>query len=89
LPTVRRITDPIPKAETALTLAAVEMAAMGVAVAWVPESLAASRIADGKLVGLSATLPCIALDVTAVRLRGTAGPVEAEIWSRLVAMPHL
>lgn len=88
LPTVRRITDPIPKAETALTLAAVEMAAMGVAVAWVPESLAAARIADGKLVGLSATLPCIALDVTAVRLRGTAGPVETEIWSRLVAMPR-
>ena len=65
------------------------MAAVGVAVAWVPESLAASRIAEGKLLGLWATLPSIALDVTAVRLRGTAGPVETEVWSRLIAMPKL
>ena len=89
LPNIRRITNPVPKVETALTLAAVEMAAVGVAVAWVPESLAASRIAEGKLLGLWATLPSIALDVTAVRLRGTAGPVETEVWSRLIAMPKL
>ena len=88
LPIVHRITDPIPKAETALTLAALEMAAVGVAVAWVPLSLAASRIAEGKLADLSATLPSIPLDVTAVRLRGIAGPVEAEIWLRLVTLPQ-
>lgn len=86
LPVVRRIADPIPRAETALTLAALELAAVGVAVAWVPESLAAARIRDGKLLDVSATLPSIPLDVTAVRLRGTAGSVEAAIWSQLVAL---
>jgi LysR family transcriptional regulator, hypochlorite-specific transcription factor HypT len=83
LPTVRRMTDPIPKAETALALAALEMAAVGVAVAWVPASLAATRITEGKLVDLSATLPSVTLDVTAVRLLGAAGPVETAIWSHL------
>ncbi|MGL4237565.1 LysR family transcriptional regulator [Tabrizicola sp.] len=86
LPTVRRLTRPTPKVETALTLAALEMAAVGVAAAWIPGSLAAARINDGSLFDLSETLPSVALDVTAVRLRGTAGPVEAEIWSHLVAM---
>lgn len=86
LPTVRRTTLPIPKAETALTLAAVEMAVVGVAVAWVPETLAAERIRDGKLLDFSSTLPSVPLDVTAVRLRGTAGPVEAAIWSKLTML---
>jgi LysR family transcriptional regulator, hypochlorite-specific transcription factor HypT len=86
LPIVRRQTNPTAKAETALTLAALEMAAVGVAVAWVPETLAAVRIAEGKLLNLSATLPAIPLDITAVRLRGTAGPVEAAVWSTLMAL---
>ncbi len=84
LPAVRRLADPIPRAETALTLAALEMAAVGVAVAWVPESLGRARIADGKLADLSRTLPAVPLEVTAVRLRGSAGPVEAAIWAQLV-----
>ncbi|MGL4235186.1 LysR family transcriptional regulator [Tabrizicola sp.] len=86
LPTVRRLTRPTPKVETALTLAALEMAAVGVAVAWIPGSLAAARMNDGSLFDLSETLPSLPLDVTAVRLRGTAGPVETAIWSHLVAM---
>lgn len=84
LPTVRHMTEPTPKAETALTLAALEMAAVGVAVAWVPATLAATRIAEGKLLDLSATLPSVALDVTAVRLLATAGPVERTVWAHLV-----
>lgn len=86
LPVVRRQAQPIPRAETALTLAALEMAAVGVAVAWVPESLGRERITDGKLADMSPTLPSVPLDVTAVRLRGNAGPVEAAIWSQLVAL---
>lgn len=86
LPTIRRSTDPIPRAETALTLAALEMAAVGVAVAWVPLSLAGARIADGGLTDYSAILPSVLLDVTAVRLRVAAGPVDAAIWAQLVAL---
>lgn len=83
LPLVSETIDAFPKAETALTLAALEMAAVGVAVAWVPQSLAAARIADGTLRDLSGRLPAVLLEVTAVRLAGTAGPIEAAIWRHL------
>ena len=86
LPTLRRLSDPVPKAETALTLAAVELAAVGVAVAWVPLSLAATRLNAGTLIDLSATLPSIKLDVTAVRLLSTSGPVALAVWDHLVAL---
>lgn len=83
LPRVQSLTRPVPMAETALTLAALEMAAVGVAVAWVPASLAAGRLTTGELVDLSATLPRIALDVTAVRIKGNAGPIERDVWQQL------
>lgn len=86
LPSVRRLTTPVPKVETALTLAALEMAAAGVAVAWVPKTLAASRISGGTLVDLSGTLPGSDLDVTVVRLRGTTMPAGAAIWSLVTAL---
>lgn len=84
LPRVRSMTRPTPKAETALTLAALEMAALGVAVAWVPGSLARQRIADGSLADLSTALPSHVLDVTAVRLFGNAGPVARSVWGQIV-----
>lgn len=84
LPGLRGLTRPIALAETALTLAALEMAAVGVAVAWVPASLARARIEGGGLVDLSATLAGQALDVTAVRLFADAGPVAAAVWSQIV-----
>lgn len=84
LPRIRRLAQMIPKAETALTLAAIEMAAVGVAVAWVPASLADQRIKDGTLLDLSATLPSCQLDITAVRLIGTSGPIEMSIWVNLL-----
>ena len=86
LPTVRRQSDPIAKAETALTLAAVELAAVGVAVAWVPRSLAANRLQAGTLIDLSATLPSVGLDVTAVRLLSRSGEVALAVWDHLVAL---
>lgn len=85
LPRVRTLTRPVPKAETALTLAALELAVVGVAVAWVPLSLARPRIADGSLADLSATLPSQQLEVTAVRLFGNPWPVANSIWSQIVA----
>jgi hypothetical protein len=61
------------------------MAAVGVAVAWVPGSLARARIADGSLADLSATLPCHQLEVTAVRLFGDAAEVAKMVWSEILA----
>lgn len=75
-----------PKVETALTLAAVEMAAAGICVAWVPESLALDRIAMGRLVDLSSVLPGCDLQVNAMRLQGNASPAESVFWSQLLTL---
>lgn len=83
LPQVRNQTRIIAAAETALTLAALEMAAVGVAVAWVPASLAEARIRTGELADLSGTLPGCALEVTAARLSGNFGAPEDRIWEQL------
>lgn len=84
LPQVQSSLRPVPKAETALTLAALELAAVGVAVAWVPGSLARPRIASGALADLSATLPSYGLEVTAVRLFGDVGPIVKSVWQDIV-----
>ena len=85
LPRMRDLAYPSAKAETALTLAAIEMASTGIAVAWVPETLARDRIESGRLTNLTGVLPDCDLDVTAVRLVGRPGPVEIAVWERLVA----
>jgi DNA-binding transcriptional LysR family regulator len=83
LPKVRYLTRPVAAAETALTLAALEMAAVAVAVAWVPASLARARIGTGELVDLSETLPDCELEVTAARLLGNSGAAEDRVWDQL------
>lgn len=76
----------LPKAETALTNAALEMAAAGVAVAWVPESLAQRDLTSGRLSDLSASLPTCPLAIRAVRLKGSPGHAETVIWDVLSAI---
>jgi LysR family transcriptional regulator, hypochlorite-specific transcription factor HypT len=76
----------VPKVETALTLAAVEMAAAGVGVAWVPESLAQSRISTGQLVDLSADLPACDLHIMAMRLQGNSNSAGTAFWSQLLVL---
>lgn len=76
----------VPKVETELTLAALELAANGIGVAWVPATLARSGIDSGVLADLSASLPYCDLDVTAVRLANQATPVEATVWEQLSRM---
>lgn len=85
LPTFHDAMTLAPKAETALTLASLEMAQMGVGVAWVPESLARPSLAAGRLTDLSDGLPHCALEVTAVRLVDDPTPVEAAVWAQLTA----
>jgi LysR family transcriptional regulator, hypochlorite-specific transcription factor HypT len=80
-------THATPKVETALTLAAVEMAVAGIGVAWVPWSLAAERIASGRLIDLSAQLPSCDLEVSAMRLQGKASLAGTVFWSRLLDLP--
>jgi DNA-binding transcriptional LysR family regulator len=73
----------VPNVETALTLAAVEMAASGIGVAWVPKSLVLDRISSGALVDLSSVLPSCDLRIKAMRLQGKPNLAEAAFWSLL------
>ena len=57
-----------PRAETALTLAALEFAVLGAAVAWVPRSLAQPHIASGAVEDLSARLGASEMLLTAARI---------------------
>ena len=86
LPALGPFSTAVPKAETALTLAALEMAAVGVAVAWVPKSLARVGIEQGRIADLSDVLPSCDLTVRAVRLRGTRGQTEDIIWRHILAL---
>ncbi len=86
LPLLEPTTVASPKAETALTLAALEMAAVGVGVAWVPKSLALERVLNGRLVDLSNVLPSCELQVRAVRIQGKPSTAEAALWAQLLAL---
>jgi LysR family transcriptional regulator, hypochlorite-specific transcription factor HypT len=72
-----------PVAETALTLAALELAIAGLGVAWLPRSLAQGRLAAGALADLSGDLPGLDLDVTAVRLTSQKSVAASAVWAIL------
>lgn len=84
LPRLAMGADFVPQVETALTLAAVEMAAAGIGVAWVPESLALGRIASGQLTDLSSALPACDLEIKAMRLQGKLSEAGSVFWSQLL-----
>jgi DNA-binding transcriptional LysR family regulator len=73
------------KVETALTFAALELAANGVGVAWIPESLARGPISQGRLCDRRDTLPSASLALTALRLVGPHSPVEELVWAEVLA----
>jgi DNA-binding transcriptional LysR family regulator len=68
------------KVETALTLAALQLAISGVGVAWVPVSLADAQIHDGSLSDLTSILPSTTLMVCATRLKGEHNDTAAHLW---------
>lgn len=72
--------------ETALTLAAVELAVEGLGIAWVPASLSRRYVAAGALRNLGDALPGCDLQITAVRLAGASGPAEGGVWGLLAAL---
>lgn len=87
LPRVRGLSAAVPKVETALTFAALELAAEGLGIAWVPLSLTRERIAEQRLADLSDRLPACELNVAAVRLAGDPGAAEQAAWSQLLEWP--
>lgn len=86
LPALRGQSVLVPVAETALSLAAIEMATIGTAVAWVPLSLAQRRITAGELADLSGLLPDCPLEVDAIRLPGNPGPIAEAAWSKITTL---
>jgi LysR family transcriptional regulator, hypochlorite-specific transcription factor HypT len=85
LPRLRGVTSFRPKAETALTLAALQLALIGVAVAWVPETLAREYLLSQHLMDLRSTLGSQHLDLIAVRLKGTKTQTEKEVWKMILS----
>lgn len=84
LPRLPPETSATPSAETALTIAALEMAAAGVAVAWVPLTLARQALAERRLTDLSTTLPACDLAIRALRLRDAHGWAETFLWDEVL-----
>jgi len=80
LPALRATLVTRERAETALTLAALELALEGVGVAWIPRSLAASRVKAGDLMELADPFGRVALRLDAVRLAGTPSAAERHVW---------
>lgn len=75
-----------PRLETALSLAALEFARTGFAIAWIPEPLARADIAAARLVNLSSTLPSISMTLSAARLNDSDSPILSEVWRRITEM---
>jgi len=69
------------KAETALTLAALPLTLAGVGVAWLPYSIAASDLDNGKLTDLSDILPSCELTIMAIRLNDPASLSNDAAWN--------
>lgn len=84
-PRLTRVGRVRPRLETALTLAALEFARTGFAVAWIPEPLARADIQTGRLVELSTTLPSVSMTLIAARMKDTELPIIREVWDRIGA----
>lgn len=72
-----------PQAETALTLAALDLAVAGLGVAWLPLSLVADRIRTGALVSHANLLSQTSFTVLAMRFPDMPRPAAASLWSWL------
>jgi DNA-binding transcriptional LysR family regulator len=80
LPKLRSVAVTRERAETALTLAALQLALAGVGVAWVPRSLATPHINAGSLAELEEPFGRITLQIGAVRLAGAKSAAEEHVW---------
>lgn len=74
-----------PHAETALTLAALQFALIGGALAWVPRSLAEAHLHKGELADFSAMFGSAELSLTLSRLNGSRSARAETVWDSLVS----
>ncbi len=88
LPAIRPQLTIVPVAETALTLAALQLSKAAVGVAWVPASLAVSEIKLGNVVDLRASFPMAKMNLVATRLLRPQTQLERDIWKILVEGAH-
>lgn len=73
----------LPIAETALTLAMMQLALSEIGIAWLPLSLVSRSLSRGDLVRLDDMLPAQTLDIKMVRLRATQTERRETIWQHL------
>ncbi|WP_390910424.1 LysR substrate-binding domain-containing protein [Pseudosulfitobacter sp. SM2401] len=73
----------LPIAETALTLAMVQLALSGIGIAWLPLSLVADALDHGDLIRVDDVLPAQVLNIKMVRLRGARTDNNDKIWRHL------
>lgn len=80
----------MPIAETALTLAMLQLALSEIGIAWLPFSLVSQSLSRGDLVRVDDTLPAQTLDIKMVRLRATQTEQGESIWQHLAIelSPH-
>lgn len=76
-------TTATPIAETALTLAMLQLALSELGIAWLPLSLVSQSLTRGELVRLDDTLPAHILDIKMVRLRAIHTEQNNAIWRRI------
>lgn len=73
----------LPIAETALTLAMLQLAVSEIGIAWLPLSLVAKSLAQGDLIRVDDVLPAQILSIKIVRLRATQTERGEMIWRHL------
>jgi DNA-binding transcriptional LysR family regulator len=73
----------VPIAETALTLAMLQLTLNEIGISWLPHSLLASPLAQGELIRIDAELPMQSLDIKVFRLRDVQSEQNDLIWQEL------
>ncbi|UYV36491.1 LysR substrate-binding domain-containing protein [Rhodobacteraceae bacterium D3-12] len=71
------------KVETALTVGAMQLAANGIGIAWIPQSMVENLPAKNKLESFSDVLPTPRIATVAARLIGKKSDAEDAIWTAL------
>ena len=74
-----------PRAETALTPAALQLALEGAGIAWLPRGIARDALREGRVRDLSALLPAAELRVCAVRRRGRRSAAAERAWALILS----
>ena len=78
-------TATIPIAETALTLAMLQLALSAIGIAWLPFSLVSQSLSRGDLIRLDDMLPAQTLDIKMVRLRASQTERSEATWQHLAS----